>query len=438
MSNDHQPKGSYPMNDKKIIRAWALFDWANSAYSLVISTAIFPIYFLAVAPEKINILGAQLSNSSVYSYSISLAYILIALMAPMLGGIADAGNKRLSFLKIFTTIGSIACMILFFFSSEILVWLGTTAFIISTIGFAGSLIFYDAFLPAIVTRDKFDMVSAKGYAYGYIGSVLLLVTILFISLQPGLFGIPAESSLPYRIGFLLVGVWWIGWSQYTFKYLPKDQNSAIQKPLLKDGYKEIKAVFKELKYKPNLKKFLGSFFFYSAGVNTVIYLATVFAEKELGFESSELILTVLILQLVAVVGAILFAKMSQSKGSKYALVTMIIIWMLICFAAYFVNSKAWFFVLAFFVGMVLGGIQSSSRASYTKLIEEEEEYNSYFSFYDLLFYLSIVFGTAIFALIDNLTDNLRYGVLSLAIFFVIALAIFSKVKIAPEPVPTSD
>ena len=432
MNLDGSMEANPALNDKKVIRAWALFDWANSAYSLVISTAIFPIYFLAVAPDKINILGASLSDSSVYSYSISLAYILIALMAPMLGGIADAGSKRLSFLKLFTTIGSIACMVLFFFSSEILVWLGTSAFIISTVGFAGSLIFYDAFLPSIATRDQYDIVSAKGYAYGYVGSVLLLVTILFISLKPTLFGIPADSALPYRIGFLLVGIWWIGWSQYTFKYLPQDKKRTLHKPLLKDGYREIKSVFNELKHKPNLRAFLASFFFYSAGVNTVIYLATVFAEKELGFESSELILTVLILQLVAIIGALLFARVSKIRGSKYALVVMIIIWMAICFAAYFISSKPWFFVLAFFVGMVLGGIQSSSRASYTKLIENETEYNSYFSFYDLLFYLSIVFGTAVFAILDNITNNLRYGVLSLALFFVVALFIFRNVKIDPE------
>ncbi len=425
---------SHNLNDKKVIRAWALFDWANSAYSLVISTAIFPIYFLAVAPEQINILGRNFSNSSVYSYSISLAYILIALVAPILGGIADAGNKRLKFLKIFTTIGSIACMILFFFSDAPLVWLGTMAFIISTIGYAGSLIFYDAFLPSITTSDRYDAVSAKGYAYGYVGSVLLLVTILFMSQKPELFGMAEGSSLPFRIGFLMVGVWWIGWSQYTFKHLPQDSKIKGNNALFKDGYKEMLSVFKEIMQKPNLKRFLLSFFFYSAGVNTVIYLATVFAEKELNFESSELIMTVLILQIVAVIGALGFAKFAKEKGSKKAITIMIIIWMLICVAASFVTTKVVFFGLAFFVGLVLGGIQSSSRATYTKLISEEDEYSSYFSFYDLLFYLSIVFGTFAFGFVDQLTNNLRYSILILAFFFVIALLIFRKVEIKHEPV----
>ncbi len=429
------------LNNKKVIRAWALFDWANSAYSLVISTAIFPIYFLAVSPDEVNILGSLFPDTSVLSYSISIAYILIALLAPLLGGIADAGNKRLKFLKIFTILGSIACMALYLFTENPIgvlgkipfLWVGTIAFILSTIGYAGSLIFYDAYLPSIVSKDKYDDVSAKGYSYGYVGSVILLVIILFISAKPELFGISTDdSSEPYRIGFILVGIWWLGWSQYTFRHLPKDKEIIKQKRLLHKGYLEMKSVFQELKSKPNLQRFLYAFFFYSAGVNTVIYLATAFADKELNFSTSENIITVLILQLVAVFGALGFAKYAKSKGSKKAIVVMIIIWMLICVAASLVTTKTVFFVLAFFVGLVLGGIQSSSRASYTKLIEKEDEYNSYFSFYDLLFYLSIVFGTFAFGLVEHLTNNLRYSVLILALFFVIALFLFRKVHIAHE------
>lgn len=421
-------------NDKKVIRAWAMFDWANSAYSLVISTAIFPIYFLSVAPDTINILGRDMSDSSVYSYSISIAYLILALVAPLLGGIADAGNKRMSFLKIFTTLGGLSCIALFYFKSASLVWLGTSAFILSTIGFAGSLIFYDAFLPSIVTKENYDAVSAKGYSFGYVGSVLLLVFIIYLSKQPEVFGISAEDSLlPLRIGFILVGVWWIGWAQYTFKYLPKDKKNEGNKALLKDGYKEMRSVMGEMKEKPNLRRFLVSFFFYSAGVNTIIYLATIFASKELAFTDAELIQTVLLLQVVAVFGALAFAKYAKAKGSKKAISVMIVIWMIICVGASLVTSKTVFFVIAFFVGLVLGGIQASSRASYTKLIEGEDEHSSYFSFYDLLFYLSIVFGSAAFAFVDNLTNNLRYSVLVLALFFVVAFFIFRKVEINESP-----
>ncbi len=421
------------MNNKKVINAWAIFDWANSAYSLVISTAIFPIYFIAISPEVINVAGLELSSAALYSFSISIAYIIIALVAPILGGIADAGNMRKYFMRLFTLVGSLACGTLFLFSDASLVWLGTAAFIIATVGFAGSLIFYDAFLPDITTADQYDNVSARGYAFGYIGSVLLLIFILFMSQRPELFGFSTESALPYRLGFLLVGIWWFGFAQYSFKHLPNDQSTVMKSSLIKSGYSEIKKVWKEVQGKRSLKFFLSSFFFYSAGVQTVIYLATIFAEKELQFESSELILTVLILQLVAIIGAFIFARYSTKHGSRKAIILMLVIWFCICIGAYFVQTKMMFFALSFAVGMVLGGLQSSSRASYSKLLEGENEYSSYFSIYDLLFYLSIVFGTFSFGLIESLTHNLRYSVLILSLYFVMSLILFVQVRFPSPP-----
>lgn len=418
------------MNDKKVINAWAIFDWANSAYSLVITTAIFPIYYIAMSPSSIDVFGQDISNTALYSFSISFAYILIAAVAPILGGIADFGNKRLYFLRAFTSVGAISCIALFFFDTSSMVWLGTIAFIVSTLGYAGSLIFYDAFLPVIVTEDKYDSVSARGYAFGYIGSVILLIFILFMSQKPELFGIPLESSLPYRLGFVLVGFWWLGFAQYSFKKLPKDGPSTMSLNLIKKGYSEMKSVMNVVRQQKNLMRFLASFFFYSAGVQTIIYLATVFAEQELAFESSELILTVIMLQVVAILGAVLFAKVSSRQGNKKALIIMICIWIAICGVAYHVDTKAVFYGVAFFVGLVLGGIQSNSRASFSKLLPEgEEDLNSYFSLYDLLFYLSVVFGTFAFGLVDNITHNLRYSILILALFFVVSLVILSRVTI---------
>lgn len=417
------------LNDKKTIRAWAFFDWANSSYSLVISTAIFPIYYTSMAPDSLRVLGADVEDSSMLSYSISIAYFLIALIAPVLAGIADFSNKRLFFLKVFTAIGAISCACLYFFNGAHTVWLGTAAFVIATVGFAGSLIFYDAFLPIIATRDQYDRVSAKGYAYGYVGSVLLLLFILFMSQKPELFGFAPDSALPYRIGFVLVGVWWFGFAQYSFWRLPKDSKKAMQKGVLKKGYEEISNVLKKVKTQTNLKWYLAAFFFYSAGVQTVIYLATVFAQQELGFESSELILTVLILQVVAILGAFLFARIASRVGSKKTIMLLIVIWMLICLAAYFIHEKNPFFILAFFVGMVLGGIQSSSRAGYTKLLDQDEnDLNSYYSLYDVLFYLSVVFGTFLFGVVNNVTHNLRYSVLTLAGLFLIAAFMLIRVR----------
>lgn len=418
------------MNDKRTITGWAFFDWANSAYSLVISTAIFPIYFISITNDTVNVWGNQINNESLLSYMVSISFLIVALFSPLLGGMADYGDKRMFFMKLFSTIGSIACLFLFFFEDSFDVILGATAFGVATIGHASSIIFYDAYLPEIASPDQYDKVSAKGFAFGYIGSVILLVFIIFMSLKPELFHIPVNSSLPYRIGFAMVGIWWFGFSQITFRRLPKSKMSGFPADIVQKGYLEIRNVFNELKTKVNIQRFLMAFFFYSAGVQTIIYLATVFAEKELSFESSELIAIVLILQLVAIAGAFLFARLSKMYGNKKALLISISIWVFICFAAFFVESKSIFYAIAALVGIVLGGIQSLSRSTYSKLLDhDEEELTSYFSFYDVLYYLSVVFGTFAFGLVSQLTNNIRYSVLILALFFVIGFIILSTVKI---------
>jgi UMF1 family MFS transporter len=228
-------------NNEKVIRSWAIFDWANSAYALVISTAIFPSFFIAYSPAKINILGLELSNNALYSFAVSFSYIIIAALSPILSGMADFSGRRMFFLKMFTLIGAINCSILFFFKGEAQMWLGTSAFILATIGFAGSLVFYDSYLPLIATEDQFDKISARGYSYGYVGSVILLLFILAMILKPQVFGIVNEN-LPARIGFLLVGIWWLGFAQITFKNLPKDSLNKLNFSSITNGYSEIKRV----------------------------------------------------------------------------------------------------------------------------------------------------------------------------------------------------
>jgi len=420
-------------NDKRTINGWAFFDWANSAYSLVISTAIFPIYFIATTSDQISVFGRSINNSALYSFLVSASFIIVAIFSPLLGGIADYGDKRRFFMRLFSTIGAIACLFLFFFRDSFDIILGSTAFGVATIGHASSIIFYDAYLPDIATPDRYDKVSAKGYAYGYIGSVLLLLFIIFMSIKPEVFGIPESSSLPYRIGFALVGLWWFGFSQITFNRLPKSKMKGFEQGIISKGYIELKSVVKELGERKNIRKYLSAFFFYSAGVQTIIYLATVFAEKELAFGTSELITIVLLLQLVAIVGAFFFAWLSKKKGNKKALQASIAIWISICFMAYFVDSKLLFYGIAALVGMVLGGIQSLSRSTYSKLLDsDEEELSSYFSFYDVLYYLSVVFGTFAFGIVEQITNNIRYSVLVLALFFVIGFLLLSRVKIKPQ------
>jgi UMF1 family MFS transporter len=421
----------FRLNDKKVINGWAFFDWANSAYALVISTAIFPAYFIAYTPESIPILGNYISNSSLYSFAVSFSYLLIAMLSPLLSGIADYGGRRMFFMKMFTIIGSISCMALFFFKGEQQLWLGTSAFILATIGFAGSIVFYNAYLPEIVSEDRFDSVSAKGFAYGYVGSVLLLLFNLLMILKPHLFGI-TDEKLPIRIAFVLVGAWWIGFAQISFRRLPKDNRLQQSENLVKKGYQELLLVWNKVKHQQNILRFLASFFFYSAGVQTVIYLAATFAKVELNFDATELIIIILILQLVAIGGAYLFAWTSKLIGNKLSLLTMITIWIIICGVAYFVTNKFQFYLIAALVGLVMGGIQSISRSTYSKLIEDRsKDLTSYFSFYDVLYKVSIVLGTFIFGVIDQITGGMRSSVLALAIFFVIGFFIMMTVNLKP-------
>lgn len=418
-------------NSKKLIRAWAFFDWANSAYALVIMVAIFPAYFLAVTDDFIRLGSTSVSNSVIYAFSISFSYLVVAIMSPILSGIADQTHTKRLFLKTFTYIGSFSCISLLFFTGKGDVWFGLFASIIAAISFASSLVFYNAFLPEIVSEDQFDSVSAKGFAYGYFGSVILLVICLIIIQFHDFFLI--EQGLATRISFLSVGLWWLGFAQISFRSLPSSQPLNLSSRIISSGWKEIKKIFIGLKNYKNIRFFLRSFFFYSMGVQTVIMLASSFAEKELDFETSEMILLILILQILAIVGAYIFAYVSKRKGNKLALLVMLGIWIGICLLAYFVDNSRQFYSIAMLVGLVMGGIQSISRSSYSKIIPEtSSDTASYFSFYEVLEKMGIVIGSASFGLIEQLTGGMRNSILTLAIFFLIGAVLLLKVEFS-EP-----
>jgi len=411
-----------------------MYDWANSVYSLVITTAVFPIYFEAVTKSAdgsniVSFFGWELPNTVLYSYALSFSFLFTAFLLPLLTGMADYGGKKKLFLKIFAYMGSIACVSLFFFNGQNIEF-GILMTIIASVGFSGSLVFYNAFLPEIVTPDRYDRISARGYSYGYLGSVLLLILNLMMIQMPHLFGLP-EGTLPARISFLLVGFWWAGFAQIPFLRLPNNVNKRNKnESLLKKGYDEIVKVYKSLENLPNLKKYLISFFFYNAGVQSVMYLATLFGSVELNLETSSLILIIIIIQIVGIGGSYLFARVSEAKGNVYSLTIMIIIWIGVCFAAYFVKTEFQFYTLAFVAGLIMGGIQALSRATYTKLIPENSIDNaSYFSFFDVTFNVSIVMGTFAYGLIDHITGSMRNSALALTLFFIIGLGTLLFVKI---------
>ena len=424
-------------SSKKVQGAWAMYDWANSVYSLVITSTIFPVYYNAVTmradgSDRVSFFGWDVVNTVLYSYSISFSFLIIALLAPLLSGIADASGNKLKFMKFFVYLGASSCAGLYFFTGEN-VEFGIICSILASIGFSGSIVFYNAYLPEIAKVEEFDLLSAKGFALGYIGSVILLVFNLITIQNPGWFGMPEGSYAP-RFSFLVTALWWVGFAQIPFRVLPNNpyKKSLPAKFILK-GYQEITQVFHQVRKSPVTNKFLAAFFFYSMGVQTVIYLAASFGDKELGMPGDKLILTVMIIQFVAIGGSYLFAFISRRLGNKTSLISMVFIWIGICVAAYFVVSINQFYALAFVVGMVMGGIQSLSRSTFAKLIPAQTtDHASFFSFFDITERIAVVLGTFSYGIIEHFTGSMRNSALFLGIFFVLGIIFLSRLSLPKQ------
>ena len=416
-----------PTAPKKVINAWAMYDWANSVYNLVITTTFFPIYFLAVTRNgdnhTVRFLGRDFVNSSLYDYTLATAYLLIAFSYPVLTSIADSRGNKKNFMRFFCYMGALGCSSLFFFNASNL-WLGVLAFMMAAMGFVGSLVFYNAYLPEIAAPEDRDRISAKGFSYGYIGSVVMqLIGFALVTLM-------ADQGMATRITFLLVGVWWVGFAQISFANLP-DSKPAVHKSgenVFTAGFRAFGNVWAQVKKHGVLKSYLLSFFFYSMGVQTVMLAATLFGSKVLNLPDTNLILTIVIIQLVAIAGAVFIAKFSNRFGNIKVLMGTVFFWIIICIAAYTVaglaergvNAENYFYGLAVGVGLVMGGIQSLSRSTYSKLMPETNDTASFFSFYDTTEKVAIVIGMISFGLIDERL-GMKNSVLSLVVFFFIGL-----------------
>lgn len=423
-------------NDPTITRAWCVYDWANSVYSLVIISTIFPIYYSAVSkhPETastiVSFFGIELQSSVLFSYAVSGSFLLIVVMNPFLTAIADYSGRKKLFMQLFCYMGSISCAGLFFFTRETFS-ISIVLFMLASIGFTGSIVFYNSYLPEIATEDQYDRLSARGFAMGYVGSVLLLIFNLAMILQPGWFGIAADNtSLPPRIAFLTTGIWWFGFAQYTFYHLPSNvYQRNPQGSWILNGVKELKKVLNQVKGLPLLKRYLLAYFFFNMGVQTVMYVATLFGIEVLKLPSEALIITILIIQLVAIAGAYGFAALSARYGNIRALIIAVIVWIGICVAAYFITTAMEFYILAAVVGSVMGGIQSLSRSTYSKLIPATtQDHASYFSFYDVTEKISIMLGTLAYGAIAQATGSMRYSILALVLFFALGLIFLSLIK----------
>ncbi|MGV8915389.1 MAG: MFS transporter [Kaistella sp.] len=479
-------------NNPKIMKAWALYDWANSVYSLVITSTIFPIYYsiLTTISEKseyveatgqwikvpvrhmITIFGKEYQPDAIYGYSLTISFLIVVLISPVLSSLADTiGNKK-SFLQFFCYLGATSCMGLAMFTGMHNVFLGLLFSITASVGFWGSLVFYNSFLPDIATRDKQDALSAKGYVYGYLGSVVLVI-ICLVLIQVFAKN-PEEAKLYTRISFLLTGAWWFGFAQYTFKHLPqfgnvKEQlpkdlvllnyknifqkheqqggvwevlktNISFYKDIVKESFRELFKVGRTLFADRNLKFFLSSFFFYSVGMQTIFLMATLFGKSEINLPQDKLIMTLLLIQIEAIIGALFFSWLSRKIGNKNVISIAIILWIVACLSAYFLNKENpnvqnQFYVIAGIIGLVMGGLQAMSRSTYSKLLPEDSMDNTtFFSFYDVLEKIAIILGTFIFATIIEKYHNMRFSALSMSAFFFVGLVLirFLNVKTTKE------
>ncbi|WP_317195519.1 MFS transporter [Rufibacter psychrotolerans] len=424
-------------NDPKVMRAWCFYDWANSVYSLVITTAIFPIYYVALTKNNngglVHFFGLEISASVLYSYALTGAFLTIAFLSPILTAIADYGGNKKNFMRFFCYMGSLACMGLFFFTEQTFS-LSVLLFMIAAIGFSGSIVFYNAYLPEIATEDQFDRLSARDFSLGYIGSMILLIISLALVLFPGVVGIE-DSGLPARISFLMTGLWWFGFSQYSFAYLPHNPyRKEARGNYLLNGFKELGKVVRMLRELPLLKRFLVAFFFYNMGVQTVMYVASLFGSKELNLPDESLITVLLIIQAVAIGGAYFFAWLSGKVGNTMALMWAVVVWVGITIGAYFVTTGNQYYVLAFVVGAVMGGVQSLSRSTYSKLLPETTDHASFFSFYDICDKVGLALGTLAFGVTEQIFGSMRNSILTLLVFFVVGLVALFTIrtrKLAP-------
>lgn len=433
-----QPKVALAKGSKKLINAWAFYDWANSVYPLVISSAVFPIYYGMVFAEnnQIDFFGYAVKNTAMISFVTAMAFIVVAIISPILSGIADyIGNKK-KFMKFFVLMGSISCVGLYWFDLET-IYLGLFFYFLAMIGLWSSLVFYNSYLPDIAFEEQQDRASARGYSMGYVGSVLLLLFNLSMVMMPDMYGIAGTereaAMLAMKYSFVSVGIWWALFSMYSFYYLPVGtSDQKVTQDIIWNGFRELGKVWDDLSKNLRLKRYLIAFFIYSTSLQTVMLVAAYFGEEEIAWGSDSdktvgLITSILLIQIVAILGAIITARCSERFGNLKTLFVINIIWAVICVYAYFIYTPEEFYVIAGFVGLVMGGLQSLSRSTYSKFLPETDDTASYFSFYGVTEKIAIVIGMLLFGVLDQVTGSMRTSILFFFVFFVIGALMLLRV-----------
>lgn len=424
---------SLEKGSKKLLNAWAFYDWANSVYTLTIASSIFPIFYSALFISEIKtveVFGFGFKSTALITFVTAFTFLVVVFTSPILSGIADyVGNKK-SFLKFFCYLGSSGCIGLYWFSLDH-IYLSILFYFMGLIGYWGSLVFYNSYLPDIAFPEQQDSISAKGFSLGYFGSVLLLILnlVMVMSQDDG-----AAKMQMMRYSFITVGLWWVLFSQYSFYWLPKGTSSGhkVTNAIIFNGFKELRLVWKDLKQNLRLKRYLYAFFVFSMAVQTIMLVAVYFGEEEIAWGGDEakttgLIGSILLIQLIAILGAFLTSHASSKFGNIKTLIVVNLIWMGLCFYAYSMETPIQFYVAAGVVGLVMGGIQSLARSTYSKFLPETEDTTSYFSFYDVAEKIGIVIGMVIFAFIDQVTGSMRNGILFLFVFFLIGIILLFRV-----------
>ena len=418
---------SHKKGDKKLLRAWVSYDWANSVYFLVISSTIFPLYYGYICGDQthLEIFGMQIKNTALISYVTALAFVVIALWSPILSGIADyMGNKK-RFMQFYCYLGAASCIGLYWFEIQNIYW-GLLFYFLALVGAWSSLVFYNSYLPDIAFPEQQNRISARGFAMGYVGSVVLLLVNLFMVLKPDAFGISGddgEASLKaMRYSFISVGAWWFLFSHIAFYHLPRgNKDKVYTKDIFFNGYRELKSVWKSLKNLHFLKRYLGAFFVFSMALQTVMLVAAYFGEQEILWAAEEkttgLIISILLIQIIAIFGALMSSKLASRWGNIKTLILLNAIWVMLCVSAYYIYEPIEFYIVAGFVGLCMGGIQSVARSTYSQLIPQTIDTTSYFSFYDVAEKVGIVIGMLMYATVDQVTGSMRNAILFFVVFF---------------------
>lgn len=454
--------------DKRVIRGWVMYDWANSVYNLVISSAIFPIFYdtvttnyykstkynvdfentdalnkIVLASDEVvtvSFFGMDISNSALMSFVLSASFLMVSFLSPFLSGIADYKGNKKRFLQFFCYLGATACMSLFFFTDLMRAgWieLSLLCLFVASIGFWNSLVFYNSYLPEIAPPSDHDKISAKGFSMGYFGSMLLLIICLLLI---------QVAHVPAKYCFVLVGIWWVSFSQITYRVLPNSTGShQNESGSIWKGFRELKIVYQEFKQTFRLKRYLTAFFFFNTGVQTVMLMATYFAKKEIDWpinpetgkaNDSGLIIAILLIQLLGAVGAYLMSRLSGKIGNIKTLLIAITFWIVVCAGAFVIHTPVEFYTLACGVGLVMGGVQALARSTYSKFLPETEDHASYFSFYDATEKIGIVCGTLFFGIVELAFDDMRFSVLSIAFFFVVGMLMLLRVPKEERVLPS--